>query len=49
MNDDEQEIVKPLQWVGPANADLIDFPEAMCKEMGYAIYLAQCGEKSPGA
>ncbi len=49
--DDEtdQTSVKPLEWVGSARDDLIDFPEAVRKEVGYGLYLAQTGSKAINA
>jgi phage-related protein len=49
--DDEtdQAAVKPLEWVRSARADLIDFPEAVRKEVGYGLYLAQTGSKALNA
>ena len=41
---DDETNAKPLEWVGSAKADLIDFPEPVRKEMGYALYLAQGGD-----
>jgi phage-related protein len=38
-----------LQWVGSSRDDLKEFPNDVREEMGYALYLAQCGEKSPDA
>lgn len=43
---DDEIKAKPLEWVGSAKADLIGFPEPVRKEMGYALYLAQGGDKS---
>jgi phage-related protein len=40
---------KPLVWVGSSRADLVGFPESVRREFGYALYLAQVGEKSPDA
>jgi phage-related protein len=40
----EKPILKPLEWVGSAKADLIRFPETVRKEMGHALHLAQAGE-----
>ena len=37
--------VKPLVWVGSSLKDLREFPEAVKDEMGFALYLAQCGLK----
>ncbi|APB32469.1 protein of unknown function DUF891 [Gloeomargarita lithophora Alchichica-D10] len=39
--------VKPIQWVGTSLEDLKNFPEKFKLEIGYALYLAQCGEKHP--
>jgi phage-related protein len=41
----EKQQLKPLEWVGSSKADLIAFPISLRKEMGYALYLAQAGEK----
>lgn len=38
-----------LQWVGSSREDLKEFPDDVREEMGYALYLAQCGEKSSDA
>jgi phage-related protein len=45
----EQSRAKPLKWVGSSKDDLIAFPDAVRKEMGHALYLAQIGMKSPKA
>lgn len=36
---------KRLEWVGSSKKDLKDFPEDIQGAMGYALHLAQCGEK----
>lgn len=38
-----------LQWVGSSREALKEFPSNVREEMVYAIYLAQCGEKSSDA
>lgn len=38
-----------LQWISSSREDLKEFPDDVLEEMGYALYLAQCGEKSPNA
>jgi len=38
---------KPLEWIGSSREDLVGFPTAVRKEMGYALHLAQLGEKGP--
>lgn len=40
---------KPLKWIGSSLEDLREFPDDVKDEMGYALYLAQCGEKHPNA
>jgi phage-related protein len=37
--------LKPVEWVGSSLDDLKEFPEEVQQVMGYALYLAQCGEK----
>jgi len=39
--------LKPLVWMGSSRADLSVFSDAVRGEMGFALYLAQCGEKHP--
>jgi phage-related protein len=38
-----------LVWIGPSLADLRDFPEEVRQVMGFALYLAQAGDKHPDA
>lgn len=45
----EQAPLKPLEWVASAREDLIAFPVPVRKALGYALYLAQVGEKAPAA
>ena len=40
---------KPLDWVGSAKKDFLDFPESVKDEMGNALGLAQFGGKHPSA
>jgi phage-related protein len=37
--------VKPVVWVGSSRADLKEFPDDVQDAIGYALYLAQIGEK----
>ncbi|MEB3177504.1 MAG: type II toxin-antitoxin system RelE/ParE family toxin [Nostocaceae cyanobacterium] len=37
--------LKPVEWVGSSLDDLREFPEEVQQVMGYALYLAQCGDK----
>lgn len=41
--------LKPVEWVGSSLKDLKAFPEVVRQDMGYALYLAQCGDKHPAA
>jgi phage-related protein len=41
--------LKPVVWLGNSLRELKTFPAAVQDEMGYAIYLAQCGQKHVSA
>jgi len=41
--------LKPVEWVGSSLENLKTFPEEVQQVVGYALYLAQCGEKHPSA
>ena len=45
----EKAPLKPLEWIASAREDLIAFPPPARKALGYALYLAQAGEKAPAA
>ena len=50
MREPEQEYeIKPLTWVGSSRDDLKDFPSEVQDEIGYALYVAQKGDKHPKA
>ena len=38
---------KPLEWVGSSKEELVAFPSGVRKAFGYALYLAQIGERAP--
>ncbi len=38
--------MKPVHWVGSSYEDWKDFPDDVQDVMGYALHLAQCGEKA---
>ena len=38
---------QPVRWVGSALRDLREFPRAVQREIGQALYAAQCGEDHP--
>ena len=40
---------KPLFWIGSSKKDLMDLPTSVIEDVGYELYLAQCGDKSPSA
>lgn len=42
-------LLKLVEWVGSSLDDLREFPEEVQEMMGYALYLAQCGEKHDSA
>jgi len=41
--------LKPVIWLGDSLRELKTFPATVRDEMGYAIYLAQCGQKHVSA
>jgi phage-related protein len=41
--------LKPVYWMGDARTQLLEFPDAARKEIGYAFYFAQRGDKHPSA
>lgn len=43
----QSEQQKPLEWVGTSLEDLKEFPDEVREEIGYALYLAQLGDKHP--
>ena len=38
-------IMKTIEWIGSSNKDLKRFPKDVQREIGYALYVAQYGEK----
>lgn len=36
--------MKSLQWVGSSKKDLLDFPDEVRSEIGFALYVAQLGK-----
>ena len=41
--------LKTLAWIGSSQKDLKSFPEGVRKDVGYALYLAQTGDKHEAA
>jgi len=46
---EDRESIKPVIWVGTSRKDLKSFPRQVMREIGLALYAAQCGEKDPAA
>ena len=40
---------KPLEWIASSRKDILSFPKEVKQAVGYALDLAQLGEKSPHA
>lgn len=39
--------LKPVRWVGSSRKDLRSFPAQVRRDIGQALYAAQCGEEYP--
>jgi phage-related protein len=39
--------LKPVRWIGSSRKDLKSFPKAVQRDVGQALYAAQCGEEYP--
>lgn len=46
---EENNIYKPLFWIGSSWADLKSLPDAVQDDFGYDLYRAQIGKMSPNA
>ena len=42
-------LLKPVEWIGSSLDDLKEFPNEVQQVVGYALYIAQCGDKHPSA
>ena len=42
-------VAKPVRWVGSSRRDLKSFPRPVQREVGQALYAAQCGEEYPAS
>ena len=49
MADNVPPPLKPVHWVGSSHEDLRGFPEEVTREIGYALWFAQVGDKHPSA
>src|SRR5919106_967989 len=41
--------IKPVRWIGNSQEDLREFPDQPRRDIGYALYFAQRGDKHPRA
>jgi phage-related protein len=41
--------IKPVVWIAASKKDFLKFPPETVRDVGYALYQAQCGEKPPNA
>jgi phage-related protein len=41
--------LKPIRWVGSSYDDLLELPDEVRREVGYALYVAQNGDKADNA
>ena len=41
--------VRPVVWVASAKRDFLTFPRETIRDVGHALYLAQCGDKPTNA
>lgn len=46
---EQEHEIKPIIWVRSSHKDLKEFPPEVQDEMGYALYVAQVGDKHPKA
>lgn len=49
IEDESEPERKYLEWIGSTKKDILKLPEAVRKDFGYALYLAEMGDKSPHA
>ncbi|HEX3355518.1 MAG TPA: type II toxin-antitoxin system RelE/ParE family toxin [Tepidisphaeraceae bacterium] len=49
MTADDAPNPKPIHWVGSSHSDLRKFPEEVIRDIGYALWFAQVGDKHPSA
>lgn len=38
--------MKALHWIGSSLRDVKDFPEDVKREVGFSLYMAQCGDRA---
>lgn len=47
--EDEDRLLRSLDFIGSSRKDLIAFPDWARQDVGHALFLAQQGERAPGA
>ena len=47
--EDEDRSLRSLEFIGSSRKDLIAFPDEARQDVGHALFLAQQGERAPGA
>jgi phage-related protein len=45
----DEPLLKPVIWVASSRKDLCSFPEAVRNNVGYALFVAQCGRRHRNA
>lgn len=45
----EDEIIKELEWIGSSRKDMMALPRVVQRTFGFALYLAQLGDRPPEA
>jgi phage-related protein len=45
----KESALKPIRWVGSSYDDLMELPDEVRREVGYALYVAQNGDKADHA
>jgi len=46
---DEEQQLRPLEFIGSSHKDLVAFPDEARQDVGHALYLAQKSERAPSA
>ncbi len=49
MTGDEEQQLRPLEFIGSSHKDLVAFPDEARQDVGHALYLAQKSERAPSA
>jgi len=49
MAEDQPKLPKPVHWIGSSQDDLRNLPDEVARNIGYALWFAQIGDKHPSA